>query len=73
MKVKDNTDRFVTVELSRRNVENLIAALDRGEYALLTRHDHSANVLLRVRVVEDAQHYGEREPGPMPLDEEVSL
>lgn len=65
------------VEVSRRNLMNLLAALDRGDNATLTRYDKSAGSYLTVRAVEDWDHYGERPPGPMPLDNdetgEVSL
>ena len=72
MKVNYYGEQLVEVELSRRNIENLLAALDRGDHALLTRYDKSADALLKVRVVEDSQHYREREPGPMPLDEPLA-
>jgi hypothetical protein len=58
------------IELSRRNVEALLWALSNvPNDAVLSRVD-SKGTLMRVRVVEDAAHYGDREAGPMPFDTE---
>jgi len=57
-----NSELFVT--LSRRNVTQLLEALDRG-YAEGTIHRRCEDgTILHVRVEEDADHYKNREPGP---------
>ena len=56
------------IELSRRNLEALLWALANvPRDAVLSRYDEDGT-FMRVRVVEDSEHYGEREAGPMPFD-----
>ena len=68
-------DGPVVVTLSRRNVEQLLAALDgfredpeSGLEPYLVRWCSTGNdrdgILLQVIAQEDAVHYGDREPGP---------
>jgi len=53
------------IELSRRNLVTLLWALDSGlEHPVLSRHD--GEQFMQVRVVADADHYTDRDPGPMP-------
>ena len=55
------------IEISRRNLEALAWALANTSDATLMRYDEDGNRIV-VRVVEDNEHYGAREPGPMPFD-----
>lgn len=71
MKITENSPKYVEVELSRRNLEALLWALAaRPGDAVLSRHDISEGVGLRIRAVEDDVHYGDRTPGWMPTDTE---
>ena len=56
------------IEISRRNLEALAWALANTSDATLARYDEESGERIVVRVVEDADHYGERVPGPMPFD-----
>lgn len=63
----------VTLELTRRNLEVLLAKLDdpkSGRTLIKWAEDDSS--FAYVTAVEDAEHYADREPGPvfMPSTEE---
>lgn len=56
------------VELTRRNLQTLLAMLDENpQIATLTKP--SAGIT--VRAVENEAHYADRDPGPMPFDDEA--
>jgi hypothetical protein len=57
-----------TVELTRRNLEVLLAKLDM-EGSARTIGDRDGNIL--VRAVENEEHYADREPGPMLVNGEM--
>ena len=55
-------DGGIYVALSHRNLMDLVAQYERfGEASL---HRVSGGNFLHVRVEEDAEHYGDRHPGP---------
>jgi hypothetical protein len=58
-------DNRVYVRLSRRNLRQLNAILDKTDnsYRCLSRRDHNG-VSLVVQVEDDADHYEGRESGP---------
>lgn len=60
--IPSNSDKAPTLELTRRNLETLLAKLDDplSQRTLLDPDDK-----VYVRAVEDDQHYGDREPGPV--------
>ena len=62
--------RTVFVELTRRNLEVLLAKLDDKTSArTIIKSDKAGTV--EVRAVENEAHYSEREPGPMLVRGEV--
>lgn len=54
---------IVSVTLSRRNLTQILEALDRGFTTGIRRRCEDGTALY-VRAEEDAVHYGERQPGP---------
>ena len=56
----DRVDKIPTVELTRRNLETLLAKLDDP---LSARTLVSPGDLIKVRAVEDDEHYSDRAPG----------
>jgi len=73
MKVLQAVDGYARIELTRRNLETLLAKLDfnldvpeattRSECTIISGEDPIGQV--RVKAVEDIEHYGDREPGAM--------
>jgi len=62
--------RSVFIELTRRNLEVLLAKLDDETSArTIIKSDKPGRV--EVRAVENEAHYNEREPGPMLVKGEV--
>jgi hypothetical protein len=69
MKINKFADDAVTIEVSRRNLEALLWGLaNHPTDAVLTRHDYSQDITLRIVAVEDDAHYVGRDAGPMPFD-----
>lgn len=65
MDIKHRNEGSVGVELSRRNLEHLLAALDEkepGERAYLVRDTDQG--VLWVYVAENDEHYDDRKSGP---------
>lgn len=65
MKLEANWDRLITVSLSRRNLEGLLAQLDTNEStsdtSQIMRRD--GDTLLIVVAEENEKHYGDRPAG----------
>lgn len=59
---------MVVVELTRRNLEMLLAKLD-DEHSARTIID--SEHLLAVKAVEDSEHYKSRQPGPMLVEGQI--
>ena len=55
-------DGGIYVALSERNLRDLLAQYEANGYASL--HRVSGGNFLHVRVEDDADHYGDRHPGP---------
>lgn len=65
---------YVGVTLSRRNLESLLAKLDRpGEATRTLMRMTEDGIILTIVAEEDEQHYGDRKPGNMGQDIEVKL
>jgi hypothetical protein len=72
MKVLTDSDGVVTVELTRRNLEALMAKLDgypEGSACTICAGTSQGGPLL-VKAVENAAHYGDRPPGALHRDTE---
>jgi hypothetical protein len=58
------------IELTRRNLEILLAKLEDPESArTITKVDHEGTIV--VHAVEDIEHYADRVPGPMIVEGQV--
>jgi hypothetical protein len=68
----DRDDKTLTVVLSRRNLLVLLQKLDMGDAAHTLVREMDDGIMLRVLPEDDAQHYRDHEPGPMPEDETAS-
>lgn len=68
MNIVDNTDGFLYITLSRRNLETLMKMLDTGAGMSGLQRRIDANTLLVVQAEENADHYKERTPGIGPED-----
>jgi hypothetical protein len=62
--------RSVYVELTRRNLEVLLAKLDDETSARTIIKSDKAG-MITVRAVENEAHYSDREPGPMKVGGEI--
>ena len=68
MRIERVEGKIVSVVLSRRNLRALLIKLDTPESACAIYKDY-----VYLRAEEDADHYIDREPGPMHPDTEAAL
>jgi len=66
MKLARNGYGAILVELSRRNLETLLAKLDdKDSERTLTRWSDDLSEVVYVTAVSNEAHYSDREPGPV--------
>lgn len=76
MKIVHKSAASITIELSRANLQALLAKLDGhppDTSCVLLRYDASAQCYLRVHAVENSEHYLHRDRGIMHSDTEQEM
>jgi hypothetical protein len=76
MKIVHKSAASITIELSRANLQALLAKLDGhppNSTPVILRFDQSAQCYLRVHAVENGDHYMHRDRGIMHEDTEAAM
>jgi hypothetical protein len=76
VKILSKSAASITVQVSRSNLEALLAKLNGhppDSACTLLRYDKSAECYLRIQAVEDDAHYASRDRGIMHSDTEAAM